>query len=139
MPSDLSTQESAPIDLQELIERCMGNLELAERVLSKLQSRFDEDMARLEQALSAKDGQLIASIAHRLKGASANVAAHDLQKCAAEIEELANQDILADLPVHLEILRHQWSRLNDSNLLSGMKSHEDTKAAVGRRKASCES
>ena len=126
MPHDISIHESAPINTQELVERCMGNIDLAERVLAKLQSRFDEDLAGLEQALSAKDGRRIASIAHRLKGAAANVAARDLQKYAAEIEDLANKNMLADLPVRLKILRHQWSRINDFALLPGIAMQRST-------------
>jgi HPt (histidine-containing phosphotransfer) domain-containing protein len=116
MPLNLTDQETSPIDVQELLDRCMGNFNLAERVLAKLQSRFDEDMVELERALSSKDDRLIASIAHRLKGAASNVAAHELQKCAARIEELANNHLMDPLSGHFDALRKQWSRLNDSAL-----------------------
>jgi HPt (histidine-containing phosphotransfer) domain-containing protein len=116
MPQELPTQESAPIDVRELLDRCMGNIDLAERVLAKLQSQFLEDIAGLERALSKKDGKLVASIAHRLKGSSANVAAHDLQKCAAEIEELARNALLDDLPSHFAQLQTQWLRIKNATL-----------------------
>jgi len=116
MPQELSTQESAPIDVRELLDRCMGNIDLAERVLAKLQSQFQQDIAELELALSEKNGKLIAGIAHRLKGSSSNVAAHDLQKCAAEIEDLARKEILDDMPSHFAKLQTQWLRIKNATL-----------------------
>ena len=44
-------------------------------VLAKFQHRFDEDLVELDEALLAQDAAAVASIAHRIKGASANVAA----------------------------------------------------------------
>jgi HPt (histidine-containing phosphotransfer) domain-containing protein len=114
MPQELPTQESAPIDVRELLERCMGNIDLAERVLSKLESQFQADITELERAYSEKNDKRIASVAHRLKGSAANIAAHDLQKCAAEIEDLARQEIIEDLPAHFDKLRAQWLRIKDS-------------------------
>ncbi len=116
MRPEFPIQESVPLDVQELLERCMGNIDLAQRVLSKLQSRFDEDMLDLENALSAENSQLIASIAHRLKGAASNVAAHDLQKCVAMIEESARKNSLKNVAIQLEQLRTEWSRVNTMTL-----------------------
>ena len=90
----------------------MGNIELAQRVLGKLQSRFPEDLAELDLALQRRDGKLVASIAHRLKGAAANVAAHQLQDCAAKIEESARDDCIDAIPDQIECLRTQWTKFN---------------------------
>jgi HPt (histidine-containing phosphotransfer) domain-containing protein len=122
MQPEYPNQESSPIDVQELLDRCMGNINLAERVLAKLQSRFAEDMIEFERALTEKNGTLLTSIAHRLKGAASNVAAHDLQMCAAKIEESGRKGQMEDLPAQLDILRNQWSRLNEATL-SGVTSN----------------
>ena len=94
--------ESVLLDTDELLARCMGNIEFAERLLTKFQGRLDEDIAELEAAMQAEDLDVVARVAHRIKGASANVAAHDLQKRAGEIEQLARQRCLTDIPAQLE-------------------------------------
>lgn len=116
MFSESSIPESAPIDAQELIDRCMGNIDLAERVLAKLQSRFNDDLKELEDAIRTNNVKQVATIAHRLKGAASNVAAHDLQRSAAKIEELAREEKLGHLPAHLETMRNQWVRINGFSL-----------------------
>jgi HPt (histidine-containing phosphotransfer) domain-containing protein len=122
MLEQLSLQELAPLDVQELLDRCMGNIELAERVIAKLHSRFPEDIAELEQALQCRNGTLVASIAHRLKGTAANVAAHQLQACAAKIEESARNDRIDAIPDQIDRLRTQWAML-DQVTRSGLKRH----------------
>jgi HPt (histidine-containing phosphotransfer) domain-containing protein len=117
MSPELSTPESSPIDVRELLERCMGNIELAERVLAKVESQFEADIAELERAYAERNGKLMAGIAHRLKGSSSNVAAHDLQRCAAEIEELARRESLVEFPAQLEKLRGEWSRIKNASIV----------------------
>jgi HPt (histidine-containing phosphotransfer) domain-containing protein len=116
MLQEQPASEPIPFDSQELLDRCMGNIDLAERVLAKLQSRFEKETLELEQALQTKDCNLIAGIAHRLKGAAANVAAHDLRQCAANIEDLARKEQFDQMPEQLDLLRDEWSRLNQATL-----------------------
>jgi HPt (histidine-containing phosphotransfer) domain-containing protein len=114
MYQENSDREDLPIDARELLDRCMDNIELAERVLSKLQSRFESDMAELERTFAGKDLKAMASVAHRLKGAAANVAAHGLRDCAAELESMAHGGAFDGLPAQLGLLRNQWTKLNES-------------------------
>lgn len=102
--------ESPLLDAEELFARCMGNLEFAERLLNKFQGRLDEDIVQLEAALHAQDAETVARIAHRIKGASANVAARSLRQRAATIEQLARGHSLAEIPVELSELRSEQQR-----------------------------
>jgi len=108
--------ESVPpaLDPQELLARCLGNLDFAERVLAKFASRFDADLEALEAAVRSDDADQITLIAHRIKGASANVAAHGLRQQAAGIEELARQQALTEIPAQLAQLRTEWGRFAQS-------------------------
>lgn len=112
-------EESALLDTEELLARCMGNIEFAERLLAKFQGRLDEDIAELEAAVRAEDPDSIARVAHRIKGASANVAAHDLRRRAREIELLARERSLAELPAQLVELRSEQNRFAQCATLSG--------------------
>ncbi len=108
MESHLADREPSVFDREDLLARCLGKIELAERVLEKFESRFDLDFCELQQALELEDSETIARVAHRLKGASANVAAGRLRAKAARIEELARHDGLKEIPERLEGLRNEW-------------------------------
>ena len=77
-----------PVDYPDLLRRCMGKTELAERLLRKLTQQADEDLQAIGKAVEQKDAAALAASAHRLKGASANVSATCLRQAAAEMEEL---------------------------------------------------
>jgi len=99
-----------PLNPDELLARCMGNIEFAERVLTKFQQCFGEDLAQLEQELFSENVEEIARVAHRLKGASANAAAPALREQAADIEDLARARKITEIPPHLEQLQGAWSQ-----------------------------
>jgi HPt (histidine-containing phosphotransfer) domain-containing protein len=110
---DQKMQTSA-FNFQELLDRCLGNLEFAERVLAKFQSRFDGDLVEIEQALDAQDTEAVARVAHRLKGASATAAAGGICHQAAEIEDLARKRNVAEIPGCLRQLRNECSNFSRS-------------------------
>jgi HPt (histidine-containing phosphotransfer) domain-containing protein len=102
------------INYEELLARCLGNVDIAEKVLSKFQDRFGVDLAELERGLDAGDPQAIALTAHRIKGASANVAAPALYEVAAGLEELGRSERLAEVPAGVAQLRGEWTRFVQS-------------------------
>jgi len=107
-------REPTPLDRGDLIARCLGNIEFVERVLAKFQQHFGEDLEELERALPGGDAETIGRIAHRLKGASANVAARGLQARSAAIEDLSRWRRIAEIPPCVEDLRDEWSRFQES-------------------------
>ena len=67
--------DTAPADLEDLFRRCLGNLDLVERVLQAFENHFEKDLDELEAALKSASLTAVGQIAHRMKGASSNVAA----------------------------------------------------------------
>jgi HPt (histidine-containing phosphotransfer) domain-containing protein len=120
MAQTLPDPELAVFDGDQLLQRCMGNLELAERVLAKFKERFGEDWAELERGVDAADTVQIARVAHRLKGASANIGAGGMRQRAAAIEQLGRAGRLSQIPSCMEQLLGEWTRLVDS--LSSLES-----------------
>jgi HPt (histidine-containing phosphotransfer) domain-containing protein len=102
---------AAPVNLDQLLARCLGNVEFAERILAKFQQRFAEEFSELEAGLAAGNEERVACIAHRLKGASANVSATGVQELLAELEELGRSRRLDEAPALVSRLRNEWSRL----------------------------
>ena len=107
-------QMAANFEFDELLERCMGNLEFAERVLTKFQGRFDGQLEEMENALAQKDVEQVVLVAHRLKGESASVAASGLRDRAEEIERLGRGNRVADIPTSLQNLRSEWASFAES-------------------------
>jgi HPt (histidine-containing phosphotransfer) domain-containing protein len=100
----------APLDLQQLIDRCMGNHRFAERILAKFESRFDDELQQLERSQAEQDADEVAEIAHRLKGSAGSVSDSGLAAISAQIEDLAQSRQLAEVSPCLASLRREWLR-----------------------------
>ena len=108
-----SLSATPPLDVQQLLDRCLGNVEFVDRVLTKFHERFSDDLEQLERERQSGAGEAVASLAHRLKGSAANVAAPELQRISAQLEELGRLQRMAEIPECLEGLRREWSRFVD--------------------------
>ncbi len=78
--------EPAVLELWELMQRCLGKPELAKRVLNRFQLQLKVDVERIAAALESEQFEEAREVAHRLKGAAANVAAHALYEQAHALE-----------------------------------------------------
>ena len=76
-----------PLDLEQLVHRCMGRIELAERLLKSFESRFPEDLSRIEECLYGEGSPELPRLVHQLKGATANVSAPELYASVTKMEQ----------------------------------------------------
>jgi HPt (histidine-containing phosphotransfer) domain-containing protein len=109
MNASVATPPSNVFNSDELLARCMGNANFAERVLSKFLQRGALDLDELVRAADALDAQAVTLMAHRIKGAAANVAAQRLRERAAVIEELGRTARLSDVPKNITCLQQEWT------------------------------
>ena len=100
--------ELPPLVPDELVQRCMGNIDFASRILRKFADRFSEDLVDLEEGIAAKDCDGVARTAHRLKGTSANASAVHLRAIAEELEDLARCGELEPLSKCVDDLVSAW-------------------------------
>lgn len=70
------------IDVSDLMNRCLGNMDFAARVLQLLAERGEEDLTVLEAAASSHDYEQLYHVSHRLKGAFANASASSMSGLA---------------------------------------------------------
>lgn len=106
--------EGEVLDFEDLKARCLGNLDLVERVLTKFTGQLDRDLDELEGAIRASDLPMAAQLAHRIKGIAASVAARPLFASAAVTEESAMEQKLDHLPEHLQRLKNDREKLVES-------------------------
>jgi HPt (histidine-containing phosphotransfer) domain-containing protein len=109
-------EQPCVVDLEALKSRCLGNLNLVGRVLTKFTAQLDADLAELARALLSNDAQAFALVAHRIKGMSANVEARELSQYAAKAEQCALLQDVNELPAYLAQLQQERARVNQSLL-----------------------
>src|SRR5205085_12588475 len=86
-PSGRAAGDNPPLNFDQLVMRCMGRLELAQRLLASFERRFPLELSQIEQSLETGDLPTFVRQAHQLKGASANVSAPGLHAILKRIEE----------------------------------------------------
>src|SRR5687768_5511437 len=102
------------IDVEALKGRCLGNLDLVQRVLKKFSAQLNCDLAELERAARLGDAESFALVAHRVKGMSANVEARQLNRQAAAAEQCALARVVSELPQCLERLQQEHARVMEA-------------------------
>ncbi len=102
------------VDYDELVTRCLSNLDFAERMLALFQNHCGEELVVLEQAYEAGNLEALRLTAHRLAGAAANAAAFGVQGCAADLRRAASSGSLEQAGQSLVELQREWRRFNDA-------------------------
>jgi CheY-like chemotaxis protein/HPt (histidine-containing phosphotransfer) domain-containing protein len=115
------TQSAAPIEQpqsagepvlvhSDLLKRCCGNSAFASRILAKFCTSACNDAREMEQAFGEGKNQVLASLAHRMKGASLSVSAVALAKAAAGIEAAAQSGNMSEAGARLKRLQEEIGR-----------------------------
>jgi HPt (histidine-containing phosphotransfer) domain-containing protein len=81
-----SVDSPPPLDRDALVARCMGNLELAQELLSDFEGDLSERVDQIARHVRQGDAQATVELAHALKGAAGTMTAESLQALAAAIE-----------------------------------------------------
>jgi HPt (histidine-containing phosphotransfer) domain-containing protein len=97
-----------PLNVPQLLDRCLGSRQLVARVLTSFEQRFWADAESIREALAATSHVQAAQAAHRLRGAAANVAAEELCHLAAQIEEAVREQRMDDATRLWDQLRPAW-------------------------------
>jgi HPt (histidine-containing phosphotransfer) domain-containing protein len=107
-------QLSGVIDLNELMTRCLNNLDFAERMLHLFENRCGEDLVELQRAFDQGDIEKARRVSHRFAGASANAAAGRLHGRANELRNDLREGSLEAARPRLKELRQEWQRFTEA-------------------------
>jgi signal transduction histidine kinase/DNA-binding response OmpR family regulator/HPt (histidine-containing phosphotransfer) domain-containing protein/HAMP domain-containing protein len=102
------------IDYQGLLRRCMGNPDLAGRLIQKFLSQATADIVEIDAAVSEQDAKRLRQVAHRLKGTAANLSAEAVRECAARLELLAHDGNLGQAAELVALLRASMETIEAS-------------------------
>jgi HPt (histidine-containing phosphotransfer) domain-containing protein len=104
-----------PIDWNDLLARCLGRIDIVDRIVRKFQTTLQADLVHLELAVRTENSAAVAQITHRLKGACLAVAAYELRDCAHALEDCATTHNLHDLPRCLAELQEATARFLEAS------------------------
>ncbi len=111
---DAGSSETSVWDRAGMMERIMGDEELAETILQM----FLEDMPRkieaLKDAIGAGDATTAGHIAHAIKGVAANVGGDQLQNLAFELEKAGKANDSRSLKARLDDLSMAFEQLKQT-------------------------
>lgn len=93
---------------EALLARCAGQMSICRKVVHKYVEQMENDLASLIDLASQSDTQGVCKLAHRMKGASSNVAAVELTQMAATIEELAAEGAIENDTPEVSNLKQAW-------------------------------
>jgi HPt (histidine-containing phosphotransfer) domain-containing protein len=133
--ADSVTRET--IDVNDGIERVMGNRELYARMLRRFRRDYQHGSLPTRTALSANDTELAHRLAHTLKGAAGMIGAHRLHARASALEEVLRtgasgvRETLASLTPEFDKVLHLLDILLDGSPPSGMPVHLSARALLG--------
>ncbi len=98
---------SASIDQNKLLERCMGNGALVQKLLLAFLHSLPIEKKLLEEAIQTVDLCSVARIAHKLRGTALNMCARPLSEAALQVELAARSN-------EIDLVSQKWFDLNQS-------------------------
>ena len=107
-------------DDADLLERVMGNEDLARRVAARFVDDMPKQLAALAAAVARADARTTRCVAHGIKGAAANVGGMPLSDIASKLERLGEAGdlesaarVLPDLSFGFDELKSWLQRFCD--------------------------
>ena len=113
MESTVNKKDTIPINVDEFLERCMGNTDLYTRMLDKFHEQVEIQFTEIVDLLEKQEVESIRRAAHTVKGMAANTSAVDLMKVASEMEDYAKQGELDKFKSQIDQLQYEIQRCVD--------------------------
>ena len=113
-PPEGAPENAEAYDHKEVLERCLGDEALMASLLQVFVTQAAEDLAEIQEASSGGDVQKAAKAAHRLKGASANLALEHMRQATLALERHLNDQGLRGVGPLAEALATHLSALESA-------------------------
>jgi PAS domain S-box-containing protein len=109
LPANSSTG-GAPMGIEALLQRCMGNAAAAASVLTEFEREAIDDLAQISVCVKDNDCNRLTRAAHSLKGASAILSADTLVGIALKLEQMGRSGVLVEQQQLLDQLNEEVQR-----------------------------
>jgi HPt (histidine-containing phosphotransfer) domain-containing protein len=94
-PADAEARVESQFDTKDLVERLMGDKDLAKQLAGVFVDRMPGQLASLADAIGNADAQAATLAAHSIKGMAANMGCPALRDLASTVESLSESGALA--------------------------------------------
>jgi PAS domain S-box-containing protein len=112
-PSTITCDETPPLEIDALLDHCMGNAETISLILNEFEHQAVEDLAAIQRSIASGDCKETARVAHALKGAAAIMAANTLSGIAFKMEKVGRAGMLTETDQLLADLKDEVRRCID--------------------------
>jgi PAS domain S-box-containing protein len=112
-PSTIARDETSPLAIDELLDRCMGNAETVTSILDEFERQAVADLAEIKRHVESRDCEGTARVAHTLKGASGILSAAALSDVAFKLERMGRAGVLSEADQLLTQLNDEVQRCID--------------------------
>ncbi len=99
-----------PIDVDQLIDRCFGNVQMMHRLLNKFAQQSVSNLQRLVGLVEEGDACTAAAQAHAFKGMATNLSAQQLGRLAEELETMGREGCLDHASECLQQMQEELDR-----------------------------
>ncbi len=99
-----------PIDYHKATSFCGGSANLVDKVVVVFRNSIPDDLAEIREALNARDAENLASLAHRVKGEAATIAAEPIRAITEILEIIGRECRLDEAPAYFEELEKEFAR-----------------------------
>lgn len=113
---------SAPVDVNFLLEQVGGNADIAKMVIDEFVKQTPLDVENMAKLLNSGDLEAVGKVAHSLKGSSGTCGAAHLRECAAELEMACREGNASKAAEAFNTVNTEATRCMDfvPNLLAGL-------------------
>jgi PAS domain S-box-containing protein len=123
---EAATPDIAGFDRAKLLNECMGDERLMQRLLVKFLETVPGLMRQIERAVDQCDGEALRGFAHTLKGASASICAQTVSELSRKLEFIGRDGLLEVASDELGVLRRAIAALE------GVLLHTEIKDEAGK-------
>jgi len=109
----IEESHAPPVNLGRINEITGGDAEFAQELVATFIESGESQLQEVTAAIALLDRAALARAAHKLKGACANVYAHELLATALLLESVAATSGSAELGTYNERLRHEFARTKE--------------------------
>jgi CheY-like chemotaxis protein len=97
IPQSIKQESAAVFDLQDALDTFMGDREVVKSLIEKFIEKVTEQIADIQKNIAEKDFETGRRNAHTIKGSSLTLAAKELGKAAAELEQAFKNEDMANI------------------------------------------
>jgi two-component system sensor histidine kinase/response regulator len=108
-----ASEDTPPLAIEALLERCMGSIETATSILDEFERQAVADLGEIKRHVLSGDCEATARVAHALKGASGILSADALAGIALKLEKMGRSGVISDQDQLLSQLNREVRRCID--------------------------